>query len=192
MGVLRAQQRVGAVTAFAGQPATMSSREIAELTGKRHRDVLRDIRRMLGELGLAERNFARGYLDANGQERPEFALPKHLTLTLTSGYATVMRHRIVTRWMALEAGAPRLMMPAGTVEPSRTTRPRTRMLSPSSTDRSMTVRVQWVAPPGAVDCTPATSFTPAMGCTPPGGAPYISRSSPDEDRGDSNAQIFFA
>lgn len=42
---------------------TMSSREIAELTGKRHSDVLRDTRVMLEQLGRDERKFASIYKD---------------------------------------------------------------------------------------------------------------------------------
>lgn len=37
---------------------TMSSREIAELTGKEHKNVLADIRRMFFELGEAEAEFS--------------------------------------------------------------------------------------------------------------------------------------
>lgn len=95
-----------------GYPAavTMTSREIAELTGKRHDNVMRDIRAMLADLvqgGLL--NSEAGYIQnwrhpQNGQEFEEFALPKDLTITLVSGYSVAMRHRIVTRWQELEAG----------------------------------------------------------------------------------------
>ncbi len=88
----------------AGAPPTMSSRELAELTGKRHGDVIRDIRVMLDALAgddavlrhVHEEKDARGYTAA-------FHLPKDLTITLVSGYSVAMRHRIVTRWMELEA-----------------------------------------------------------------------------------------
>ncbi len=81
---------------------TMSSREIAELTGKEHFNVIRDIRAMLQELKLGALSFEFSYLSAQNKPMPEFRLPKDLTITLVSGYNVTMRHRIVTRWMELE------------------------------------------------------------------------------------------
>lgn len=81
---------------------TMSSREIAELTGKDHRNVMRDIRSMLDELGLGELSFERSYLSNQNKTLPCYNLPKDLTITLVSGYNITMRHRIITRWMELE------------------------------------------------------------------------------------------
>lgn len=83
---------------------TMSSKEIAELTGKEHRNVLADIRSMLEALGLGVLSFEQTLQNPqNGQSYPVFNLPKELTITLISGYSVVMRHRIVTRWQELEA-----------------------------------------------------------------------------------------
>lgn len=86
-----------------GRAATMSSREIAELTGKAHGHVLRDIDDMLEALGIPEEGFIQNWIDPqNRQEYRGMALPKDLTITLVSGYKVTMRHRIVTRWMELE------------------------------------------------------------------------------------------
>ena len=85
---------------------TMTSREIAELTGKLHQDVLRDTRNMLDQLEIGASNFAASYLSEQNKALTMFSLPKDLTITLVSGYSVVMRHRIVTRWMELEATAP--------------------------------------------------------------------------------------
>ncbi len=90
---------------------TMTSREIAELTSKRHSDVLRDARVMLGQLELDERNFASVYVGGNGEERPQLALTKDLTITLVAGYSATLRHRIVSRWLELEAEASRPALP---------------------------------------------------------------------------------
>ncbi len=90
------------------QPQTMSSREIAELTGKQHAHVMRDIRNMLvelkGEGGISKfgdtvRN------EQNGQEYPIYRLPKRETLILVSGYNLTMRAAIIDRWQELEARA---------------------------------------------------------------------------------------
>lgn len=88
----------------------MTSREIAELTGKAHKHVLTDIRTMLDQLGMASDDFSANLPDGYGRPQAAFSLPKDLTMTLVSGYNVVMRHRIVTRWQALEV-APQLAAP---------------------------------------------------------------------------------
>lgn len=85
---------------------TMSSREIAELTGKRHDNVMADTRKMLlelhGEGGLL--NFQDTHRnEQNGQSYPIFCLPKRETLILVSGYSVQMRAKIIDRWQELEA-----------------------------------------------------------------------------------------
>lgn len=85
---------------------TMSSREIADLTGKEHRNVMRDIRVMLvelhGEGGVL--SFEQTYTNPqNGQSYPCYALPKRETLILVSGYSVAMRAKIIDRWQELEA-----------------------------------------------------------------------------------------
>jgi anti-repressor protein len=91
-----------------GSPASMSTKEIAELTGKRHDNVMRDARAMLielhGENDLLK--FEGVYLGGNGEQRPCFNLPKRETLILVSGYNLVMRARIIDRWQELEAAQP--------------------------------------------------------------------------------------
>ena len=82
---------------------TMSSLEIAELTGKRHDNVMRDIQGMLGELG-GVLSFEDTYTNPqNGQSYPIFNLPKREALILVSGYSVVMRAKIIDRWQELEA-----------------------------------------------------------------------------------------
>lgn len=97
-----------------GQPQTMSSREIAELTGKQHAHVMRDIRQMLAELH-GEANVSKfGDIEKDGRNRdqPIFRLPKRESLILVSGYDLTMRAAIIDRWQELEAktAAPALDM----------------------------------------------------------------------------------
>lgn len=86
------------------QPQTMSSREIADLTGKRHDHVLRDIEHMLQELGLTSPQFWGELPDSYQRPQRVAYLPKELTITLVAGYSVQMRHAIVVRWQQLEAG----------------------------------------------------------------------------------------
>jgi len=86
------------------QNLTMTSREIAELTGKDHKHVLTDIRKMLEELGIDSAGFSAEYKDTTGRMLPAFGLPKRETMILVSGYSITMRAKIIDRWQELEAG----------------------------------------------------------------------------------------
>lgn len=80
---------------------TMTSRDIAELTGKQHKDVMRDIRKMFSELG--ERNFAlSSYYSEQGKKIPMYELDKKHTLCLTSGYSAKLRMKIIDKIEELE------------------------------------------------------------------------------------------
>ncbi len=73
----------------------MSTREIAELTGKDHKHVMRDLRDDCEALEIDASSFGSMYLDAYSCEKPEYVLPKDLTTTLASGYSIPMLHKIV-------------------------------------------------------------------------------------------------
>ncbi|KAA0943265.1 transcriptional regulator [Pseudomonas sp. ANT_H14] len=94
---------------------TMTTIEIAELTGKAHKNVLADARKVIEitrlksqpcsnndqPLGYSEAT----YRDGRNAERPMLVLDKHLTFTLITGYDTGLRHTVVGRWIELEAQA---------------------------------------------------------------------------------------
>ena len=89
---------------FGADVQKMTSREIAEITGKRHKHVLADIRKMLSELGLDANDFATKYKDSYGRMQPCFNLPKLETLTLVTGYSIPMLTKVLDRLDALETG----------------------------------------------------------------------------------------
>jgi len=82
---------------------TMSSREIADLTGKQHKNVLRDVNVMLEALEKAGSDLSQvvRYADERGRSL-EIRLDRVLTETLLTGYSIPLRHRVVTRLQELE------------------------------------------------------------------------------------------
>lgn len=84
---------------------TMTSRDIADLAGKRHDHVLRDIEKMLADLGETSPQIWGDLKDAYGRPQRAAFLPKRLTLILVSGYSVAMRAKIIDRWQELEAAA---------------------------------------------------------------------------------------
>lgn len=95
-----------APTTLNGLPG-MSSLEIAEITGKNHGHVLRDIRKMFAELevnpNLDSPQFVEAqYRDTQSKTRPLTILDKELTFTLLSRYSFKLANLIVKRWLELE------------------------------------------------------------------------------------------
>lgn len=83
---------------------TMTSLEIAEVTGKRHSDVLEAIRNMENAwVKVAQRKFPLGsYKDANNQDRPCYILNKTECLYVATKFNDEARAKLVLRWEELE------------------------------------------------------------------------------------------
>jgi phage regulator Rha-like protein len=81
---------------------TMTSREIAELTGKNHSDVKRDIENTLIQAEIDTSKFAHIYTDAQNRNQKEFRLPKRECDLVVSGYSVKYRLAIIDRWQELE------------------------------------------------------------------------------------------
>lgn len=84
----------------------MTSLEIAEITGKQHAHVMRDIRKLL-EQGVSESNFglsSRKQLQPKGgyKEINYYSLTPKGCLILASGYDALLRERIINRLEQLE------------------------------------------------------------------------------------------
>ena len=100
---------------FVESKQTMSSLEIARLTGKPHNDVLKAIRAM--EPAWVKINggkFSRvEYKDAKGEMRPCFELTKIECLYIATKFNDEARAKLVIRWEELEqkARAQMLMLP---------------------------------------------------------------------------------
>ena len=85
-----------------GNENIMTSLEIAELTGKEHNKILRDIRDEIEKLekqGIrAETIFGLGeYLDKNNQKRPMYNLTKEGVLQLAARYDAVVRFKLIEK-----------------------------------------------------------------------------------------------
>ena len=88
---------------------TMSSREIAELTGKRHDNVLRDIDFIHSNLSESSKSVS--YKGYNNQSQREWLLTKRDTLLVVSGYSVELRARIIDRWQELEEQVRKAALP---------------------------------------------------------------------------------
>lgn len=89
-----------------GAPVTMSSREIAELTGSSHDNVLKTIRGLVKK-GVVSGNETPYVHPQNGQTYKQFELDYRNTMIVVSGYSVELRAKIIDRWMELEEAEKR-------------------------------------------------------------------------------------
>jgi len=84
---------------------TMTSREVAELTGKRHSDVLRDLDSLIKSLNAELRlgYVSTTYKDSTGKSNRMFQMDRDSSICLVSGYDANARMKIIKRWQELEA-----------------------------------------------------------------------------------------
>ena len=95
---------------------TMTTVEIAAMTGKRHDNVLRDAHAIVAKVNALKSEECSNndqstgaieatYLDGRKAERPMLVLNKHMVFTLITGYDTGLRYTVVGRWIELEQAA---------------------------------------------------------------------------------------
>jgi len=80
----------------------MTTRDIATLTNKEHKNVKRDCLVMFSELEVDTPKVERIYLDVMNRQQTEYILDQELTFTLVTGYNTKLRNAVIKRWLDLE------------------------------------------------------------------------------------------
>lgn len=121
MNALTNEQKVNTMNTLAvtNQNVTMSSREIANLTGKKHADICRDIRVMLAEMyNGTEKDYIRNadllyltnqcvscvHYDSKNPNAWEYLLDRYHSEVLVTGYDVKRRAAVIKRWYDLETG----------------------------------------------------------------------------------------
>lgn len=81
---------------------TMSSREISTLSGKEHRNVVRDFKTICEQLSIDVLKYERIYFDSLNRQQTEYLLDYELTMILITGYNVRLRAAVIRRWRELE------------------------------------------------------------------------------------------
>ena len=104
LSVVPARQELSPIES-SSEVTSMSSVEIAELTGKRHADVTRDIRNTLEAAEINVSRFAHVYQSGINKGKVKlYNLPKRECDLVVSGYSVKYRLAIIDRWQELESG----------------------------------------------------------------------------------------
>lgn len=84
---------------------TISSKVIAEVTGKQHSNVMQDIRNIIEQLGESKGGLIfqlSSYFGENQKQNPMYELTKKEALLLASGYSVSLRLKIIDKLEELE------------------------------------------------------------------------------------------
>ena len=116
----------------------MSSTEIAKLTGKQHKNVIRDIETIIEQLEKDGSNLSSGfksstYLAGNGKNERCYELDYEATMIVMTGYDVVARAKVIKRWQELEKKAHEK---TAHIEPPKPSKPL--LIIPSTTESKNT------------------------------------------------------
>lgn len=92
---------------------TMTTVEIAAMTGKAHKNVLRDADRAIelisksraSDLSRQTEGATEATFENRGKQYRMMVLNRHMVFTLITGYDTTLRYTVVGRWIELEQAA---------------------------------------------------------------------------------------
>jgi len=88
-----------------GDGRRMTSIEVAELTGKRHDHVMRDVKVLIEQGAIGLPNFGESvFTNSQNKEFPMYSLDFKASMVLVTGYDAVKRAAVIDRWVALETG----------------------------------------------------------------------------------------
>ncbi|EFH6968016.1 hypothetical protein GM879_00520 [Escherichia coli] len=103
------------------KPLTMSSRQIADFTDKKHSNVMRDIREMYESLGIIDQLKTEFVERINNLgfavKEPVYHLDEEMTLTLVTGYDVKRRMVVIQEWKRLKAENEKLRQERLAVNP---------------------------------------------------------------------------
>lgn len=88
------------------EPKVMTSIEVAKMSGKQHKNVIRDIDNLVNSLSsdLSLGYKSTTYKDSTGKSNRMYTMDKEASICLVSGYDANTRMLIIKRWLALESG----------------------------------------------------------------------------------------
>jgi Rha family phage regulatory protein len=104
---INTKQQATIIKEINGEP-TMSSLRIAEVTGKKHFHIIRDIEVIFEELEIGASKFEGSYLSQQNKKLKHYLLPEREFNLIVSGYSAKYRLQLIDELMSYRASKPKL------------------------------------------------------------------------------------